>query len=258
MGLNVDPRVRTAMVSDSLDAVGVRNNVMNSSVRALRPGMRAVGIAATVRFEPASDYDQKDPYGAAIDYLDTLKPGEIKNSSEINQKCNQKNNIIHIKNEIVNGNIVCVNNLYFKDVIINGNLNVKGDFIGSNFKVENFLIIGNASFSGKTKIMGSFEIVGELKADDSQFLNKIIINSRIVSLLNGSGAKDIQFVKSRENVTEEYLYIDNSVVNGNVVFESGKGHVVLKNGGKLVGKVIGGNVVNNAIHSKKTLDSPSI
>ena len=77
MALNVDPRVKVAMVSDSLDVVGIRNNVMNTSVRALRPGMRTVGLAATVRFEASSEYDQKDPYGEAIDYLDTLKPGEL-------------------------------------------------------------------------------------------------------------------------------------------------------------------------------------
>jgi regulator of RNase E activity RraA len=77
MALNVDPRVKVAMVSDSLDILGIRSNVMNSSVRALRPGMRAVGLAATLCFQPSSEYDQKDPYGAAIDYLDTLKPGEL-------------------------------------------------------------------------------------------------------------------------------------------------------------------------------------
>ena len=77
MNINLDPRVRTAMVSDSLDAVGIRNNVMNSSIRALRPGMRAFGLAATIRFEQSSEFDQRDPYGAAIDFLDTLRPGEL-------------------------------------------------------------------------------------------------------------------------------------------------------------------------------------
>lgn len=77
MNIDLDPRVRTAMVSDSLDAVGIRNNVMDSSIRALRPGMRAVGLAATIRFEQSSDFDTRDPYGAAIDFLDTLRPGEL-------------------------------------------------------------------------------------------------------------------------------------------------------------------------------------
>ena len=75
--LNVDPRVKTPMVSDCLDAVGVRNNVMNISVRALRPHYRAVGLAATIEFEPSTEFDQRDPYGVAIDFLDTLQPGEL-------------------------------------------------------------------------------------------------------------------------------------------------------------------------------------
>jgi len=65
------------MVSDSLDVVGIRSNAMDSSIRALRPDMRAVGLAATIEFEPSSDFDQKDPYGAAIDFLDTLDFGEV-------------------------------------------------------------------------------------------------------------------------------------------------------------------------------------
>jgi regulator of RNase E activity RraA len=75
--IHLDPRVRTAMVSDSLDVVGVRNNVMDSSIRALRPHMRAVGLAATIEFEPSSEIVQGDPYGAAIDFLDTLQEGQL-------------------------------------------------------------------------------------------------------------------------------------------------------------------------------------
>ena len=73
----LDPRVRTAMVSDSLDLVGVRNNVMNSSIRALRPEMRAAGIATTIEFEPSTEFDQRNPYGAAIDFLDGLQSGQL-------------------------------------------------------------------------------------------------------------------------------------------------------------------------------------
>ena len=73
----LDSRVRSAMVSDSLDVLGVRNNVMSVQVKALRPHMRAVGLAATVQFVADGEYDQKDPYGDGIDFLDTLKPSEV-------------------------------------------------------------------------------------------------------------------------------------------------------------------------------------
>lgn len=74
---DLDKRVRSAMVSDSLDTLGLRNQAMDISVRPLQPGTRIVGIAATSQFVAQSEYDQKDPYGAAIDYLDTLAPGEV-------------------------------------------------------------------------------------------------------------------------------------------------------------------------------------
>ena len=77
MSWNLDPRVRSAMISDSLDVVGIRHNAMDVNVSALRPGMRASGLAATVKFVPDSQYDQQDPYGAGIDFLDTLQVGEI-------------------------------------------------------------------------------------------------------------------------------------------------------------------------------------
>jgi regulator of RNase E activity RraA len=65
------------MISDSLDLLGVRNNAMDVTVSALRPGMRAVGLAATVKFVADTKYDQSDPYGAGIDFLDTLQRGEV-------------------------------------------------------------------------------------------------------------------------------------------------------------------------------------
>ena len=77
MTWNLDPRVRSTMISDSLDVVGIRHNAMDVNVSALRPGMRAAGLAATVKFVADIQYDQKDPYGAGIDFLDTLQPGEI-------------------------------------------------------------------------------------------------------------------------------------------------------------------------------------
>jgi regulator of RNase E activity RraA len=74
---NLDNRVRSAMVSDALDTLGIRHQAMDISVRPLKQGMRIVGLAATAQFVAESEFDEKDPYGPAIDYLDTLAPGEV-------------------------------------------------------------------------------------------------------------------------------------------------------------------------------------
>ena len=75
--ITLHPAVRAAMVSDSLDLFGVRNNVMNFAIKPLERTMKITGFAATIEFAPADDYDEKDPYGPAIDYLDTLQKGEV-------------------------------------------------------------------------------------------------------------------------------------------------------------------------------------
>jgi len=77
MKISLDSRVHTAMVSDSLDDLGIRNNVMDAKIRPLQMTMRAVGTAATIKFVPDSEYDKNDPYGAAIDFLDTLQPENV-------------------------------------------------------------------------------------------------------------------------------------------------------------------------------------
>jgi 4-hydroxy-4-methyl-2-oxoglutarate aldolase len=66
----------SAIVSDSLDASGVRGQVMTARIAPLTSGSRAVGRARTVRFAP-SDVDSDDPYGSAMSFIDTLTPGSV-------------------------------------------------------------------------------------------------------------------------------------------------------------------------------------
>ncbi|HUX69272.1 MAG TPA: RraA family protein [Cellulomonadaceae bacterium] len=72
-----DERLTAAMLSDSLDAVGLRHQVLDRRLAPLAPGSRVLGPAWTVRFEPAVEDDPIDPYGAAIDYISAIRPGEV-------------------------------------------------------------------------------------------------------------------------------------------------------------------------------------
>jgi len=75
--VTLHPSVRSAMVSDSLDLIGIRHNVMSREIKPLLPGMKVTGFAATIKFVPNTEFDSTDPYGPAIDYLDTLQAGEV-------------------------------------------------------------------------------------------------------------------------------------------------------------------------------------
>jgi 4-hydroxy-4-methyl-2-oxoglutarate aldolase len=64
------------ILSDSLDAVGARRQVMGSAVTPLSAGSRAIGRAHTAQFVP-TEGDSDDPYGEMIDFIDALTPGSV-------------------------------------------------------------------------------------------------------------------------------------------------------------------------------------
>jgi 4-hydroxy-4-methyl-2-oxoglutarate aldolase len=72
-----DERLTSAILSDSLDVVGLRNQVLKCRLESLVAGSRAFGRAVTVQFAPSLDADPEDPYRDAIDFIDSIKVGEV-------------------------------------------------------------------------------------------------------------------------------------------------------------------------------------
>jgi 4-hydroxy-4-methyl-2-oxoglutarate aldolase len=69
-------KVTTPQLSDALDAIGRRDQVMDGAIAPLTVGTRAIGRAATVQFAPV-DQDSENPYDAAIEFIDSIQPGAI-------------------------------------------------------------------------------------------------------------------------------------------------------------------------------------
>ena len=67
-----------AVVSDNMDGLGFRNQVMHANVRPIDPASRkvVVGRAATTMFGPIYEVP-KEPYTTAIASIDALQPGDI-------------------------------------------------------------------------------------------------------------------------------------------------------------------------------------
>lgn len=72
----IDLRITTAILSDALDAIGRRDQVLAGSIRPLVAGMRAAGRAATVEFGPV-DHDVEQPYDEIMAFIDGLEPGSV-------------------------------------------------------------------------------------------------------------------------------------------------------------------------------------
>ena len=66
----------TAVVSDSLDQLGVRNQAMREHLRPLYAGCRVAGWARTIACSDVYHVPE-DPYGIEIEAVDSLQPGEV-------------------------------------------------------------------------------------------------------------------------------------------------------------------------------------
>lgn len=69
-----------AAVSDILDSLGHRQQVMSERLRPLLPDIRNcgfVGRARTIRWVEIDHIDHNDPYGKEIDAIDSLRPGDV-------------------------------------------------------------------------------------------------------------------------------------------------------------------------------------
>ncbi len=69
-----------AAVSDILDTLGIRNQVMHSRLRPLLPDRYNCGFAGrarTVRWIEIDHIVERDPYGLEIEVMDSLKPGDV-------------------------------------------------------------------------------------------------------------------------------------------------------------------------------------
>lgn len=73
----LDSSITCSMLSDSLDRVGLRHQVLDSRLAPLMPLTRATGRARTVHFVPDDTTDPQHPYDDAIDFIDGSQPGDF-------------------------------------------------------------------------------------------------------------------------------------------------------------------------------------
>jgi 4-hydroxy-4-methyl-2-oxoglutarate aldolase len=74
--VQVASALTSAIVSDSLDSLGLRAQVMTPDLSPLLGGSRAAGRARTIQFAP-TETDPADPYGDAMGFIDGLVAGSV-------------------------------------------------------------------------------------------------------------------------------------------------------------------------------------
>lgn len=73
---HIEKNLYTAVISDSLDELGYRDQAMRKDFRPLSPDFRCAGWALTIVCVDVSEIPD-DPYGLEIEAIDSLLPGEV-------------------------------------------------------------------------------------------------------------------------------------------------------------------------------------
>jgi len=76
LGAEQRAALTAAILADSLDAIGLRDQVCLPGLVELTLADRVLGRASTIRFAPTEE-DTEDPYGEAAAFIDSLQPGEV-------------------------------------------------------------------------------------------------------------------------------------------------------------------------------------
>lgn len=129
-------------------------------------------------------------------------------------------------------------------------LTIVGSFTLDQTTCQNFTGLGVGRVS-KLRVKGKTTLVGNLNAEESQFEDMTLTSEEII--LNKTQAQNI-FIKknnensffslSNDNKAQELHVIHNSIIEGSVTFESGKGTIFLGADSKIKGKVKGAVIKN--------------
>jgi len=123
-----------------------------------------------------------------------------------------------------------------KKVSVSQNLTVNGNLSASDSTIGAMHVNGLVDLN-KTTVSGVSKINGLLRAQSST-LNQIVISTE-KAFLSDSVTKTITVKKTKEFV-EQLIELNNTKVDGDILFESGKGKVVLKGSSGITGKIEGG------------------
>lgn len=139
------------------------------------------------------------------------------------------------------------------DLSGNGMVTVDGTTVLKETMVNGLLKANNATF-GRLQIHGSATLTkciindvadfkGSVNAASSQFKNQLDIYSNLSRFIDTQIASNIH-VHHTDNPKQVLHLEKNSVVSGDIIFDDGHGEVVLHGNAHVLGKVVGGKVIN--------------
>jgi len=119
-----------------------------------------------------------------------------------------------------------------------GNTHIAGILKATNATLKDLELAGKAKLV-TSKVQGNARVSGYLLACNSNFTNKLIISSDHTRIENTI----IPSIKISPGNREQVLYLaNNSLIKGDITFESGRGMVLMDQTSQISGKVKGGYI----------------
>lgn len=131
--------------------------------------------------------------------------------------------------------------LNFKNLTVSESVEINGTIKGKNIKCNNLIVSG--SLEGHNIHVNGYTIVsGYLSVHDS-FFEELKINSDKI-FLNNTTTKKIVIKASKNKVKQQLILKGKTMVNGDIIFESESGEILLDKQAKITGQVIGGRIIH--------------
>lgn len=170
------------------------------------------------------------------------------NANEFNGLVKLEN--VELKTTRVNGNAEFKNSkfqsltvngkLNFKDLTVSGLVKINGTANGKNIECDRLIVYGNLE-GYKIKVNGESILVGYFNVYDSVF-KELNVHSGKISLTNTS-TNNIVIKTLKNKIKQQLILKGQTIVNGDVIFESGSGEVLLDSQAKITGQIIGSKVI---------------
>lgn len=134
---------------------------------------------------------------------------------------------------IINGKLEAKNTV-FSELTVNGDAELDSSQVQGNVAINGNLEADGSAFNGPVLIHG------HIGAESSQFLNIITLHGNQAEFEECSLNKII--VQRSQNKTPQIIYLEDTAVTGDIIFEQGNGIVMIDGNSTVLGKVQGGEI----------------
>lgn len=124
-------------------------------------------------------------------------------------------------------------------------LRVDGTLLARSARIAQLEVFGEANLR-HTHISGASTIIGYLRAEDSEFQSPLLLGAQ-KAVFTATKLDSITIRKDDSFKGKQIIELkQGTIVNGSILFESGKGEVYLYPGSQVLGSITGGKLIKKS------------